>query len=257
LKAIAPLKEGGFYKTYNEGVCFVFDHIGSFFVSYKAEVSFQLESDNLSAEVVSGYLDGSILAAQLTFKGFLVLHGGLVEMEGKLIGLIGDSGIGKSTLLQGLHKSFGYNVFADDLIALEVSGDTVKLNPTEFTGLRLWGNSLEAFSMKADELEKVHPLHSKVKVPFKIQQPNKRTLDALIVLDYGAHLSLDRLNQTESFRHVLGHLKCKDYMPSTLEASHFNMASKAANQIPMYVLKRAKGFENLQATLQLLANANF
>lgn len=52
-------------------------------------------------------------------KGYLVIHGGAVEKEGKVHVLPGFSGVGKSTLLSYLLTK-GWNYFSDDIVLLNL-----------------------------------------------------------------------------------------------------------------------------------------
>lgn len=257
MKSTTPIKQGGYFKSYKEGVCFLFKEIGSFFVSKNTNVSFHLKNDSLSETVLDGYMNSSILAAQLTFNGHFVLHGGLVEINKKQIGILGDSGIGKSTLLKKLEISRDATVYSDDMVAFKRHGDSFELVPTKCSGLRLWEDSLEALSLNADFHEKVHPDFNKVLVPIAEKQFPLSPLKALVILNYGKKTTLEKLNTTDAFKHIMGHLKCKDYLPPEMEGDHFIFASKLAKTTPVYVLTRPMGFENLMETTQILANANF
>lgn len=65
-------------------------------------------------QAIRGPLNGIVLAALLQQRGFLVLHGGVVDFEGQGMALLGDSGMGKSSLVSFLQRQ-GAAAFSDEL----------------------------------------------------------------------------------------------------------------------------------------------
>ena len=69
------------------------------------------------------YLWGTVYGAVAWLNGFVALHAGAVEVEGRAIAFTGASGAGKSTLVAAL-SSRGHGVLCDDtLILCETEGD--------------------------------------------------------------------------------------------------------------------------------------
>ncbi len=77
-----------------------------------------------------------ILPRALSRRGRFVLHACAVETGRGVIGLLGASGMGKSTLAAAFCAR-GCRLVADDALAIDVTHDSVRVSPTA-DGLRLW-----------------------------------------------------------------------------------------------------------------------
>jgi hypothetical protein len=87
-----------------------------------AECSCDPEADPALASVL---LLGTVLAFVLIMSGRLVLHASAAERAGRAIGIVGASGMGKSTLT-ALLCSEGARLVTDDVLRLDDSGDAVR-----------------------------------------------------------------------------------------------------------------------------------
>jgi hypothetical protein len=74
------------------------------------------------------YLVGQVLPFASLLRGFEVFHAGAVALAGSLVALMGDSGIGKSTLAANLHL-MGLDVVTDDVLAVQRRGRGVVGHP--------------------------------------------------------------------------------------------------------------------------------
>jgi hypothetical protein len=74
------------------------------------------------------YLTGQVLPFASLLRGFEVFHAGAVAHAGSLVALMGDSGMGKSTLTANLHL-MGLDAFTDDVLAIERRGRRVVGHP--------------------------------------------------------------------------------------------------------------------------------
>jgi hypothetical protein len=62
-----------------------------------------------------------MLASLLAPHGRFLLHGGAIQRDGEAVIVLGDSGLGKSTLIFGALKA-GWNVLSDDLVVVRADG---------------------------------------------------------------------------------------------------------------------------------------
>ncbi len=72
-------------------------------------------------------------------KNFLVIHGGAVEREGKVLVFVGRHASGKTTIVKGFHSK-GWNYLCEDM--LMISLDDGKVYPTPPVSLRMGIHSI-------------------------------------------------------------------------------------------------------------------
>ena len=106
---------------------------------------------------------GRVFGLWLERAGFPVLHGSCISTgHGKAIGLLGESGMGKSTLGTVLCDS-GLDLVTDDLIPLVLNDDHIQV----FPGIpmsRLWPDTGTQLIENFLQAEKVHPESIKRKI---------------------------------------------------------------------------------------------
>lgn len=91
-------------------------------------------------------------------RGYLVLHGSCIEMNGKGVLFTGISGVGKSTLAAAFHKK-GYKIFTDDVCAVEISPTGIPMVIPAFPKLKLWKDAAERLG---EDISTLSPLRSKL-----------------------------------------------------------------------------------------------
>jgi hypothetical protein len=102
------------------------------------------------------YLVGKVLAMLLYQRGFLVLHGSAVEVDGQAVCFMGACCFGKSSLAASLHRS-GCRVIADDVIAVDLSASPPCAIPG-FPQVKVHPGVASMLGYEADTLAVLHPL---------------------------------------------------------------------------------------------------
>lgn len=105
------------------------------------------------SDAIALFLMNQALAILLLQRGLLVLHGGAVLMDGRVIAVGGGSGAGKSTLLAALQRQ-GHSVLSDEHCVLDVQQEGVTLLPGPRV-LQLWQETLDALELSHPDLEPV------------------------------------------------------------------------------------------------------
>jgi hypothetical protein len=106
-------------------------------------------SPTASPNTVRHILLDQILPRLLAQQGELVLHGAAIApVEGRAVVLLGDSGMGKSTL-SGASALAGHQVLTDDGLLVRVAPDGVAAIPT-YPSLRLWPDSFDTLFAGSD-----------------------------------------------------------------------------------------------------------
>ena len=113
---------------------------------------------------VSLFLHEPVFAALLQQRMLLTLHGSAVQTPKGGVAFIGHSARGKSTLAAALAQR-GYPVVADEICALDLSGDGAPtLNPAG-PYLYLWADMLEELGLGGQDLAPVRPGKQKFAYP--------------------------------------------------------------------------------------------
>lgn len=106
------------------------------------------------------FMLGSVLGALLFQRGFLLLHGNAIEVDGKCLVCLGPSGTGKSTLAAAFIRR-GYRVLADDVVPVDAHCAAVP----GFPRLKLWQDSADQLEFGTDGLTRIRPKLQKFNVP--------------------------------------------------------------------------------------------
>lgn len=106
------------------------------------------------------FLLGSVLGALLFQRGYLLLHGNAVEVDGKCLVCVGPSGVGKSTLATALMQR-GHRVMADDVVLIDADCAAVP----GFPRLKIWQDTTQKLGIDVTGRARVRPDLNKFSLP--------------------------------------------------------------------------------------------
>ena len=86
------------------------------------------------------FLLNTVIAALLIQRGYIVLHGAAGIINGKAVAIVGDSGMGKSSLAM-LFYDHGYDLLTDAICAIKVRGDKAYVYPG-IPQLNVWNDAM-------------------------------------------------------------------------------------------------------------------
>jgi len=99
-----------------------------FLVSVDATHLTVCRNDNISDEALFTYLLGHVLSFALMERGLDPLHATAVMVNGGVVGFLGNSGYGKSTLA-GAFLQAGYPIVTDDLLVISGNETGLSVHP--------------------------------------------------------------------------------------------------------------------------------
>ncbi len=111
------------------------------------------ESDDFW-EDISGWVLDSALGFVAHLRGWPVLHGSAVVVDGAAVGLLGHKGAGKSTLAAAFVAA-GCPLLTDDHVVVKPEDGVFKVQPGP-ARLRLWPTSLPVLAKHAEDLPRVY-----------------------------------------------------------------------------------------------------
>jgi hypothetical protein len=138
-----------FYRL-ESGYLLRFPDVADFEVSWDGRTAIVWPAPGVSPGTVEHLHLNQVLPLALSRQGQLVLHASAVEINGKGVAFIGESGRGKSTLAANFATT-GSRFLTDDGLQLDWQDGQCRITPSH-PSVRLWRDSQEALSPRAAEL---------------------------------------------------------------------------------------------------------
>ncbi|WP_129673307.1 hypothetical protein [Candidatus Chloroploca sp. Khr17] len=204
---------------------------------------------------LSGWLLGSVLGYAMCVRGVPTLHGSVVAVTGRAVGLLGVSGAGKSTLAAAFVAA-GHAMLADDhlVVKQDVHGYAALPGPPR---LRLWPTSLPVFEAgqpipelwtDADGKHSVEatPAHCVAPLP----------LAAIYVLaprDLArTSVTIEKLSPAAALNALMNQRFCMRPLWPSHPAETMMALAALAQQTPVYLLHRPHGLATLPGVVDAI-----
>ena len=130
-----------------------FPELADFWISQKGDQIRCFAMPSASNESIRHLLVDQVIPRVIAHQGWIVLHASAIEMEGRIIAFLGESGWGKSTLAISFYEQ-GFPLLTDDSLLLKPKAGKFVGIPS-YAGSRLWSDSLEAV---VNDKSGVHPV---------------------------------------------------------------------------------------------------
>ena len=202
----------------------------------------------VTAQTIQHLYDNQVLPLALSRLGKLVLHASAVEVEGRAVVFVGESGRGKSTLAASFATS-GFRFLTDDGLVVEEKGDGYVVLPSQ-PSIRLWEDSQEALLHPATPT--APPVQYTPKARFLAGRDvafcgEPRALGRFYFLGGGgsAEIAIARLEASEAMMELVKHSFLLDIQARDLIASHFDQLSRLVALRSFYRLDYPRRFDLL------------
>ncbi|WP_153306458.1 AAA family ATPase [Desulfogranum japonicum] len=201
------------------------------------------------------YLSGVVFAVLLYLRGYLVFHGSCVaDADGRVIALVGDSGAGKSTLA-GRLMQHGYSVLSDDVVALDMQQQTVRVLPA-FPLLKIHPNMVEHISPSAGTLLPVQDGEVKRYLPVPACNTNERyALQAICFLEQGDRVSCTRISARQAMLKNIRFTMPTRLMQQVGGAGHFQQCAAVSQSVPSFEVTRTSQADDLEQLQDCILSA--
>ena len=205
-------------------------------------------------EVLFTYLLNQVLSRCLTVRGLEPLHATSVVVNGRAIGIMGDSGYGKSTLAAELIRR-GCPLLTDDVLVLELLGNGVQAYPS-LARLKLHPDSADAAFGRRRSLP-MNTFTDKMILPLRASEHVSAAvpLGAIFVIPSSAG------SAAITIRRVRGHRSLLPIIQNSFDTSfldrrrleqQFEFACRLAKAVPISVLSFPRRLECLPAVADAL-----
>ncbi|MGG1629482.1 aldolase [Rossellomorea sp. NRS-1567] len=187
------------------------------------------------------YLLGTCMGVILLQRGMIPLHGSAIVIDGKAYGIVGDSGVGKSTLTTAFIKA-GYKFLSDDVIAVSLSKRNIPFVNPSYPQQKLWQDSLDVFGFDSNQFKPLFDRENKYAVPVeKNFHAEPKPLAGIIELikTEDRHLEICQLSNLNKV-HTLYKHTFRNFLVQRLSLLdwHFHFSTEIANQIQIHQMKR-------------------
>jgi hypothetical protein len=215
---------------------------------------------NVPLESFEAYLTNFAVSAALLQQGEEPLHATVVDLGGRVVGLVGPSGIGKSTLAACLiHR--GGDLMTDDMLRITFEENTALAHPGPYR-LKLFKESADRYLQGAICCGPFNPLNITPPSGKLIYQPSERTsggcarpLSAVFHLDRPLEDSEKTNDRVEP---LIGLDLFKTIASATMNSRlhsaarlhrQFRFAERLARMVPMYRLSYRREYEVLDSVV--------
>lgn len=196
------------------------------------------------------FLLGSAFGALLHQRGLLPLHANAIEIDGKAVAFMGQSGAGKSSLAAWFYDR-GYGMLADDVCVVGFGDGS---QPRVFPGLprlRLWADALTATGRSAADHDRSYIQGSEVIDKFDVLTKPAGTvrssvpLCAVYLLERGDTFSVRSMLGLESAEAVIANTYRGSYLAAINgQRNHWEAAVRLVRSVPMYRVVRPWDLSN-------------
>lgn len=197
--------------------------------------------ENTDQDLLRLYLLGTCMGAVLLMKKNLPLHGSAIAIDGKAYAIVGDSGVGKSTLAKAFLNK-GYQLLSDDVISITFNDEYNPIVNPSYPQQKLWLESLRYFQM---EVNQYYPMAKREK-KFIVPVPTQFSLDPLPLAGIfelsktnNQIVEVNNLNKLERIEMLYRHTYRNFFIEKLgLLRWHFSNSASLVNKICFYQLMR-------------------
>jgi hypothetical protein len=196
---------------------------------------------------------GSIMAILLYQRRYqLVLHANVVSVGQGLVGFLGESGEGKSSMGATM-LSRGHGIISDDLLPIRVDQPRPMAYPG-YPQMKFSPEVADFLGYDIATLIDVHPLLGEYALrSADLDVSTLRSISALFILQTGDEVSIQRLGVQACVPELLKHSYGMPDLHGLLSpAQHLLQCSQLMRQVPIYRLQRPRSLALLPQLAQMV-----
>lgn len=226
------------------------EQVGQFTIVRGQKIRVESEADVDLGQLSTAIL-GPAMAIALRQRGLLVLHASCVNIGGRAVAFVGESGWGKSTFA-GAFCQAGYAVLTDDVMAVETQ-EMPQVIPG-YPQIKFWPSAVQAVGQG---LGAIAPLHRGTdKVSCRLTQgfqTEPLPLSHIYVLGKGSHHAIEPLSAQAAFAALVTHTRGMKLLttPGYLSA-HMQQCGQMLKQVKFSTLVRKPGLEELPRLMEMV-----
>jgi len=206
--------------------------------------------------LVAKFVASVVRALVRQLRGLLSLHGSVVAFEGRAVAFVGSAFAGKSTLAHACVHHARATLLADDTVAFVAGAPEPTVEPVQ-RGTWLLAESRAHFGLDESAERKVIAEHPVSGAPCPLRAVvllEARPGDAVGEGEQGDSVAdnLVRVRGVEAFRLLSPHIFRFAERDPALHRRELDLLADLAPRLAVYVLRRAKRFDRLEAQVTLV-----
>lgn len=201
-------------------------------------------------EFIRLYILGTVLTVLLYQRGQLVLHGSAIAIGDGVVGFIGDSGWGKSSLAAALYCR-GRRILSDDAIVIDSCTGELLVHPG-YPHLKISTSVATCLEFDAAAITAVHPESDEIS--YRVSQNflnSPLPLKQLYILEKGSKLSIEPVSAYEALRRVMMNSLPTMWLCQQTP-QQFLQCTKLVNSVPFYRLERSQDLTSLPSLAEMV-----
>ncbi|MFJ7974849.1 aldolase [Peribacillus sp. NPDC096379] len=244
------------YVINENSVIFQVPHVATYLIRNGNEILFSPLEGSQENEIRI-YILGTCMGAVLLQRKILPLHGSAVAIDGKAYAIVGDSGVGKSTLASAFLNN-GYRLLSDDVIPVSLNKENIPVVAPAYPQQKLWLESLNQFGMVSSNYQPLVDRDTKFAIPVHSQFANESLpLAGVIELvkTEADEVEMYPIQKMERFLVLFNHTYRNLFIePSELIDWHFNTSAKMVKHIDLYRLHRPVSYFTAHELTDIIIN---
>jgi len=197
---------------------------------------------------------GYVLPILLHLKGRLVLHANAVTMNDGAVVLLGNSGVGKSTISLALHKK-GYYLLSDDVLSIKVNGENYQTVYPGFPRIKLFPKVIKKMKENPESMPNINFYNDKRSYNVLDNFFNvKKSLKAIYSIKKGSETVIDQINSHEALMELIRSSYCFKFFEKNELSENLKQCSTVINNVPMKRLKVKHSFKELNNLVEIIEN---
>ncbi len=218
------------------GSLLVIEDAGRYFVQSGSRILIE-RAEGASERNVRLFLLGSAFGLLIHQRHLLPLHANAVEIDGRIVAFMGESGVGKSTLAAWFADK-GYALIADDVAVVDFESDVPMIRPG-LPRLRLWERVIEATGRNPSDFAlsfEGDPTYDKrdVLLPSDMVASDRRPLGAIVLLSRSGP-SFEPVRGAAAAEAVVSNTYRGAYVRTVKSVrEHWAMCTKLVQEVPVY-----------------------
>ncbi len=236
--------EGPNYRVKDNDVYLWWDDIGKVKISGGKHVTVEPIADLNDSETINliPFLLGPVMAMLLHQRGYLVLHGSSVKINGAAVAFLGHRGNGKSTTAIHLYKE-GYPLVTDDILAIKFDKEGLPLVYPGYPHARLNEDSYNQVKDNTDILTPIKTIAGKVFCDASNNfSPKPVTLKRIYVIEKGDEMEVSLLKSQENLIDLIRHSVANRIFQHTTQRENLIHCAQLVNNVCLRRLEIVHSF---------------
>ncbi|BDZ71695.1 hypothetical protein [Methanobacterium petrolearium] len=198
------------------------------------------------------FLLGPVMALLLHQRGFLVLHGSSVNVNGVAVAFLGYRGNGKSTTAINLYKD-GYPLVTDDILAIKFNKEGKPVVYPGYPHVRLNEDSYNLVKDNTDILTPIRTIVGKIFCDASHGfSPEPLICERIYVIEKGDTMGISTLKSQENLMDLIRHSVANRIFQHTTQKENLIHCAQLVNNVTVKQLEITHSFGKIQELVKMI-----